>query len=253
VSAGAQASVGGALRPHHRGFSVFFAVSLCLHAVGIAVYAWGSSVRRPTIDLSQSSIKASLVRLGQKREEKLLPRKTAAPAVKPDEKALAVDQPAPEDKVEPRRQDKMQDALKKLEDEARRKQAREDALKRIAETVGGDEDVGDPNGSVHGTETQAQEMTLTQAYFARLHDQIKAFYSVPAIISEAERRKLEAVIVISVGADGSVLDHDFERRSGNDAFDSALEAAIQRASPLPAPPAFLRDTLKKGVGLRFRP
>lgn len=247
-----RSTIGGALRPSHRGFNIFFGASLVLHVGLITVYAFASSARRPTIDLTQSSIKASLVKLGQKREEKLLPRKTAAPAPLPDEKQLAVDQPAPDEKVEPKREDKMQDALRKLEDEARRKKAREDALRRIAETTGEDDQVGDPNGSIHGTETQAQEMSLTQAYFARLHDQIKAFYSVPSIISEAERRKLEAIIVISVAPDGTVLSHEFDRHSGNDAFDSALEAAIQRASPVPAPPAFLRDTLKRGVGLRFR-
>ena len=104
-------------------------------------------------------------------------------------------------------------------------------------------DIGEADGKV----------SLIQAYYGQLHDRIKAFYTVPAIISEAERRRLVAVVVIYVAQDGAILKHELEQESGNDAFDAALEAALQRASPLPAPPVFLRDQLREGVALRFRP
>lgn len=240
------------LRSSQRGFWYFVAVSVLSHGLAIAYYAYQSGHRRPTIDLGDTVIQTKLVRLGKKREPKLLPRKASAPKPKSNEKLLAKDSP-PEPKNQApkpdKRPDKMQEALKKIHDQAQREQA----LQRIAERVGDDEPEGDPEGSAFGTETQAARLTLTQAYFAKLHDRVMTFYSLPNILSAADRRRLQAIVVISVAADGSLLKQAFEKRSGNESFDSALEAAVSRAAPLPAPPAFLRDTLREGVGLRFRP
>lgn len=240
------------LRSPQRGFWYFVAVSVLSHGLAIAYYAYHSGHRRPTIDLGDTVIQTKLVRLGKKREPKLLPRKASAPKPKSNEKLLAKDTP-PEPQNEAPKPDKMQEALKKIQDQAEREAQRQQALQRIAERVGDDEPEGDPEGSAFGTETQAARLTLTQAYFAKLHDRVMTFYSLPNILSEADRRRLQAIVVISVAADGSLLKQGFEKRSGNDSFDSALEAAVSRAAPLPAPPAFLRDTLRQGVGLRFRP
>jgi TonB family protein len=224
--------------------------SLGLHLTVIGAYALASTQRRPTIDLTERAIMTKMVRLGKKKDPKLLPRKIEAPAASPDEKLLAVDkevEPEPEQDLDK----KKKDALKKIEEEAKRQKAREEALRRIADKVGDEEPEGDPEGSVYGEADG--KVSLIQAYYGQLHDRIKAFYTVPAIISEAERRRLVAVVVIYVAQDGAILKHELEQESGNDAFDAALEAALQRASPLPAPPVFLRDQLREGVALRFRP
>lgn len=224
--------------------------SLGVHLAAIAIYGYASAERRPVIDLTERIIMTKMVRLGKKKEPKLLPRKVEAPAAKPDETLLAVDkevEPEPKEDLDK----KKNDALKKIEDEAKRQRAREDALRRIADKVGDEEPEGNPEGSAYGEADG--KVNLLQAYYGKLHDRVKAFYMVPAIISEAERRRLVAVVVIYVGQDGAIIKHEFEQESGNDAFDSALEAALQRASPLPVPPAFLRDQLRDGVALRFRP
>jgi len=238
------------LRPQHRGFKWVMLSSLGVHIAAFAVYGLASAERRPTIDLTERAIMTKMVRLGKKKDPKMLPRKIEAPAAKTDEKLLALDK-----EVEPEpKQDldkKKNDALKKIEDEAKQRRAREDALRRIADKVGDEEPEGNPEGSAFGD--AEGKVSLIQAYYGQLHDRIKAFYTVPSIISEAERRRLVAIVVIYVAQDGAILKHELEQESGNDAFDSALQAALQRASPLPTPPAFLRDQLKDGVALRFRP
>lgn len=239
------------LRPRHTGFWWLCLVSAVVHVGVIAWFGVASAKRRPTIDLTERVTVVKMVKLGKKRDPKMLPRIEKAPAPpKQEETALALDKPLPEKvEQEPPREDpdqKKTDAMQKIEEMARRQAA----LDRIAEQVGDEEPEGDPEGSASGTEARGN---LAQNYYGQLHDRIKAFFTVPTIINEAERRTLRAVLTIYVAADGVILRHEVNKGSGNEAFDSALESAIQRASPLPAPPAFLQETLRDGIDLRFTP
>jgi colicin import membrane protein len=47
----------------------------------------------------------------------------------------------------------------------------------------------------------------------------------------------EVQVLIRVLPGGEVLDITITRRSGNPAYDSAIERGIRSASPLPVPPA----------------
>lgn len=237
------------LRPSYRGFWIVFGASLVLHFCGIGVYALASRITRPVIDMDQESINVKIVRKGKKRDPKYLPRKVKTAKAAPNEKLLAKDAP-PEKK---QRDDKIKKALAKIEEERARNKAREDALRKIADNVGEDEPEGDPDGDPYGTVSQAAQMTLQHAYYVKLKGHIKSFYTIPSIISEAERRTLKAVAFIYIGPSGAILRHEISEKSGNDAFNRALEAAIVRASPVPEPPAFMRDIASKGIGLRFSP
>jgi len=239
------------LRPRQRGFWWVFVASCGLHLCAIAAYALGTAQRRPTIDFSTDVIHTTLVRLGQQRDPKLLPRIPKAPVAAPDEKIISTkdDGLKEKEKKDDRRDEKMKEALRKLEEEERRKQA----LQRIADRVGKDEAEGNPEGSAYGSDTQTGPMSLAQAYFARLQEHIKSNYSLPSIMSDAERRRLQATITVYISADGTITKHEVEQSSGSDVFDDALEVAIVRASPVPEPPAFLRELVAKGVSLRFKP
>ncbi|MBN2362257.1 MAG: cell envelope integrity protein TolA [Deltaproteobacteria bacterium] len=237
------------LRPRQRGFWWVFLVSTALHAVAIATYALGTAQRRPTIDFSTDVIQTKLVRLGRPRDPKLLPRIVKTPAAAPTEKLISTKDDGEKEKLDEKRDEKMREALRKIEEEERRRQA----LQRIAERVGKDETEGNPEGSAFGSDDQAGPMSLAQAYFARLQEHIRSNYSLPSILSDAERRRLQATITVYIAADGRISRHEVEQSSGNDVFDQALEAAILRASPVPEPPVFLRDTVAKGVSLRFKP
>ena len=53
---------------------------------------------------------------------------------------------------------------------------------------------------------------------------------------------------------GEVLEARLAKASGNDLFDSAVLAAVKKASPFSPPPDHLRDPLQKtGVTLEFSP
>jgi colicin import membrane protein/protein TonB len=63
---------------------------------------------------------------------------------------------------------------------------------------------------------------------------------------------LKATVVLTIEPDGRVSGFRFERRSGNGAFDDALERAI-RQTRLPPPPAELRERYRTvGLGVHFR-
>jgi outer membrane biosynthesis protein TonB len=86
-----------------------------------------------------------------------------------------------------------------------------------------------------------------------VHDAILENYVVPSVISERERLYLSATVLAYIGPQGQILKHEFQKKSGNNFFDQALELAIQR-SKLPAPPADLAKSLRdSGVVLNFRP
>jgi TonB C terminal len=53
----------------------------------------------------------------------------------------------------------------------------------------------------------------------------------------SRRVNLEAVVLLRFGADGKFMMVEFQERSGDNAFDTAVEFALRRSIPvLPAPP-----------------
>jgi outer membrane biosynthesis protein TonB len=112
------------------------------------------------------------------------------------------------------------------------------------------ERAGSPTGSVEGTAATAEE---GDAYFTAVHDAILENYVVPSVISERERLYLAATVLAYIGGDGRILKHEFEKKSGNDFFDQALEVAIQKTKLPPPPPDLARSLRDSGVVLNFKP
>ena len=73
----------------------------------------------------------------------------------------------------------------------------------------------------------------------------------PATISEAERRSLAAVAVLSIEPDGRVSRFRFEKKSGHAGFDEALERAVRQARLPPPPPEMRARYREVGLGVRF--
>jgi len=206
----------------------------------------------PLIDLEQKPIVAKLVRLGEKRPEHLLPRKEEAPPSTGEPEAASVPappgpKPAPAPVAQPRpapprpattpprgaRDDAMASALSRLRREPLRGSA------------GGDPS-GDPMGDSSDGEPGDRYLALAQR---ALHDT----YRIPSTISERDLLHLRATVILYLLPDGSVTRWSFESRSGNSAFDDALERAIRQAR-LPPPPAELRERYRsQGLGVRFVP
>ena len=221
--------------------------SLAAHG---AVLSWGI-LRRPgpDIDLEQKPIVAKLVRLGEKRPEHWLPRHDAPPPEPaPAAPVPAPGSPAPAPVVVPSASPhppprpasassgRGSDALSRALNKMRREQA------LVEETW------GDPSGYAEGTATDASE---GDRYLALVTQALQSNYRLPATISEEERMHLRATVILTVEADGRISSIRFEHRSGNSAFDGALEMAV-RETRLPPPPPELRRLYQTiGLGVNF--
>jgi TonB family protein len=181
----------------------------------------------------------ALLKKGQPRPKDWLPRKEAAAV------------PAPPKNVRPSKE------AKKVDSKAHNTSSRVDYSRDMASALsglakeGGKEDSGEgsPDGVDEGTALIAQK---GNEYMTKLYSAVKGQYSVPEIITERERQFLNATVVITINARGQIKNLTFEKRSGNQVFDSAIENAIRRAAPFPPPPAELADKYaSEGIGIDF--
>lgn len=243
-------------RPSRLG--LFLGVSLAGHGLLVAVgLVYSSLTAGPKVDPNIPVIKATLVRQGKPRDEKLLPRKEQPPpppkevkappappaeAPKPPEKAVVpVPAPKPQPAPAPQKGDKAGEDRRKRLFGAFDKTAK----KAEPEELEGAED-GDPDGDSATAEGER--------YYALLSTQVRRNYSVAEAIPETERLYLKAQVQVRLARTGEVLESRLSSASGNDLFDSAVLSAVKKASPFSPPPDHLRDALQKqGVVLEFRP
>lgn len=221
----------------------FFALSVTLHVGAIGVALVASWLLAPKlIDLDQKPIKASLVRLGKPRDEKLLPRKEEPKPPPPPEKVeVPVVAPAPPPKAiaipgnEPKKPTTKQDLFKALNSVS--KQAKPEELEGKAD--------GDPNGDAAKEEGER--------YFGIISAAVRRYYDVSNTIPEAERRTLKAEVSMKVSATGEASDVRLKKSSGNDLFDEAVLSAVKKAAPFSPPPEHVKKVLAAGVTLAFSP
>jgi TonB family protein len=240
------------------GMSGFVVLSVALHLVVLALaVVYGTLHRPPPIDLNQKPIKATLVRQGKPRDQKLLPRKEELPPPPKQVKAPAA-QPAPTPApttpatvavpvpgAKPAPPKTRQDGAKDGDDRRRQLFGAFDKAAVKADELEGAED-GDPLG-----DSAVQE---GERYYGALVAQVRRYYDVAQTIPERERMYLKASVVVRIGRAGELLKIGLSRPSGNDLFDSAVLAAARKAAPFSPPPAHLRAALdKEGVLLEFTP
>jgi outer membrane biosynthesis protein TonB len=205
----------------------------------------------------QKPIIARLVALGKPRDHRLLPRKQAPlPAAAPGPK-IAPSSIAPAPPSTPSKTAKLAPAPSPAKKQPSRQELMERALARAAghatppsKEKPDPEREGSEKGSPEGTATTAEE---GDAYFTAVHDAILENYVVPSVISERERLYLTATVLAYIGAQGQILRHEFQKKSGNAVFDQALELAIQRTKLPPPPDNLAKDLRDSGVLLNFKP
>jgi len=225
-------------------------VSLLAHAGLIATAVlWRPG---PAINLEQKPIVAKLVRLGEKRPQQLLPRKEpeGGPPPAPAPAAPPVPTPKPAAPAAPVVKAKPAPAPKAAP--APRSETRRDVLASVLSKVKADKArsepaVGDPSGSPLGDSSEA----VGDQYLALVVASLQEAYILPSTISEQDRMHLQAKVALYLAADGKVLRYTFESKSGNAAFDAALERAI-RAARLPPPPPELRQLYRnEGISVLY--
>lgn len=225
---------------------MFVGLSVAGHVLAVGVWlVLGWLFAGPRMELDQKPIKASLVRLGKPRDDKLLPRKEEEPPPPPPKKVeevpvvgpkppdTAIKIPSKDAKPEKEQKKNLFDAFNKTG-----KQAKPEELEGEAD--------GDPNGDAAKQEGEK--------YYGLLRSVVKRNYDVSNTIDEAERRRLRAEVAFRIGAAGELLDVDVTKASGNELFDEAVLAAVKKAAPFTPPPEHIRDELKKnGVAIVFTP
>ena len=182
----------------------------------------------------------ALLKKGKPRDKKLLPRKPPAAAPAPPANARP---PQAAKKADPK-------AARKTSSRVDSGQAMASAINDLVKEGGKDEEAeGSPDGVDEGTALIAEK---GNEYMTKVYSAVKGQYSVPEIITERERMFLNAIVVITINARGQIKNLSFEKRSGNQVFDSAIEAAIRRSAPFPPPPPELVDKYSsEGIGIDF--
>lgn len=90
-------------------------------------------------------------------------------------------------------------------------------------------------------------------YQMKIRQRIMNQWIVPLKFTE-EAMGLVCRIVVHINDQGDVVQKEWERRSGNDAYDLSAMRAIERASPLDIPPDRLKfEVLNEGFAVEFRP
>lgn len=229
--------------------------SLAAHALLVAAVLLLSWFKlTPDVNLDSKPIKASLVRLGKKKDERLLPRKEELPPPPAEVKAAPkTDAPPPVDNkvavqvpgVKPQ-ETKAQDGKK----EADARQKLFGAFDKFGTAKKVEELEGAEDGDVRGDSARQEG----DRYTGLIHAQVKRFYDVSQTITEQERMYLKASVFFRISRVGTVSDVKLMKASGNDLFDGAVLAAVKKASPLAPPPAEVGDEFQQqGVVLNFTP
>jgi TonB family protein len=229
-------------RPHI-GLAVILSVAVHVGAI-VALLFWPSSQVTAGTE-RERAIVTRLVKLGKELDPKLLPRLESQVPVQ-DQSTININREA----QKPDKDQKKEEKAKK--DEFAKKVASSvDRIKKMLENSSsrGEMGSGKENGSPDGDATEGTEGDI---YLTQIYNYIRNNYSVPSIITEAERKTLKATIVIYIDENGRLIKVQFETRSGNIHFDNALESAVKKASPFPAPPKEKRKLYREqGIGVNF--
>lgn len=215
-------------------------------AVGIAIV---SEPERPP-PVIENVVQARFVQLGEVLDPNQLPNRLV-PILRTDlpdpqhAPSLEENPPPPAEQPPERRQrDSVDDAMRRLSEDAQVFAEREEA--RIRE--------GDPQGVEGGTERQGTEGDL---YRGRLWAFFRRGWSVPTTIPDALVEELTTVVVIDVAADTRIEGFRIARSSGNPDFDESVTAQMTRIQQaegnIPPPPEEVADQyLGRQVTLNFR-
>lgn len=119
-----------------------------------------------------------------------------------------------------------------------------------AVAAAGTQQKGTANGVAGGPSGSVEVDEMLKRYLIAVNSQVQQHWKLPE--SQPWKDSLEAIIVIRVRRDGTVIDTFFEHRSESLTFNQYVERAIKQASPLPPFPAGF-DQKDLEIGLRFRP
>jgi protein TonB len=216
--------------------------SVLVHAVVLGlILGYGALTARPMLNLDQKPIRATLVRQGTPRDEKLLPRiEELPPPPAPPPAPVAAPTAAIPEPLKPKPPVVKPDERQKLLG----------AFDQFSKSKRKPETAGAVDGDPFGDSAQAEG----ERYYGQLRVQVKRFYDVSSTIPDQERIRLRAEVALFIEPNGQLARVRLAKPSGNDLFDAAVLAAVKRAAPFAPPPVHLRTTLQKyGIVIVFTP
>ncbi|MCK5690292.1 TonB family protein [Myxococcota bacterium] len=232
---------------------------MVLHLFVAVAMIGGSSEQ--TSEKTMTVLTTKLVRLGKKRDKKLLPRivKPATPPpksvpvkaapVKTESAAKAVTHAA---EKTPTKTAPAAETPLSLEDRLAQMTQVSSALDRL-KTKSEDEPEGDPDGSIYGDVTDISKAIMGNKYASEIHDCLKVNFAVEGLGRERVAQ-LEASVFLRVQADGRFSDIAIEKSSGDKRYDESVIRAAHRCGKVSAPPNELAKQVRKdGIELVFRP
>ncbi|MFN7131444.1 MAG: TonB C-terminal domain-containing protein [Myxococcales bacterium] len=222
------------------------ALSLAVHAALLGGFALLKTMEPPKLEPSQKPVSAKLVRLGKKRDEKLLPRKEQPPPPPPPKSVeVPVAAPVPSPAQPPKNSI--------ADTKPAPAQARKSLFDAFAKTAVKPEELeGDPDGDPDGDATDAEE---GEKYFGLILAKARRNYGVTKTIPPQELVRLKAEVVLYINATGDLIkDPVIQTSSGNGQFDQDVVVALKKAAPFGPPPKHLAQTLKTvGVAIVATP
>lgn len=224
-------------------------IALILGLFAIAGIALVAEPERPE-PVIENVVQARFVQLGEILDPNQLPNRIV-PILRTDvpdpQHAPSLDENPPPPAQEPpdrRQRDSVDDAMRRLSEDAQVFAEREE--ERVRE--------GNPDGVEGGTEREGTEGDL---YRGRLWAFFRRGWSVPTTIPDEVVEELTTVVVIDVAADTRINGFRIARGSGNADFDQSVEAQMTRIQQsegnIPPPPEEVADQyLGRQVTLNFR-
>ena len=230
--------------------------SLVLHILVLIFFAsglWFAESHKIEFEIVQ----AKLVKLGEERDKKLLPRITQPKPAPKSEKKDAKTEPKKEEKTEPKKKPEgKENSLKPKEEPkaAEKKKPQEkpkeekkkassldellsgDVMEKIKRDARAEESKeGAKDGVDDGDVTDPALAMKANMYARQVSKKIKENWNIPSIISADERKNLMTKIYFKITYSGEVYDIKIKSSSGNSVYDSSVIEAVKKTGRLPLP------------------
>ncbi|MGI6393284.1 MAG: energy transducer TonB [bacterium] len=232
--------------------SRFFAYSLIIHVVLIVAFGSGIwMVKQRKIEFE--SVQARLVKLGEERDKKLLPRITKPEPAKPvkrEEKGNAL---KPVEKKEDVKKKEVEREVVKPPSLAELLSGTMQEIKKDARAEVSKEGAAD--GDVDGDVTDPALALKANMYTRKISALIRKNWNIPGIISKEQLKNLGTTAFFRITFSGEVYAIEIVSSSGNKVFDSSVLEAIKKTGSLPLPEDrnLKKLVLKEGFECPFTP
>jgi TonB family protein len=216
-------------------------VTIVLHIGIIVTVVIGHAQRAESVAIPRDFMVAKIVRLGKKRDKKLLPTIPMQPVPTAPDNAVKLtenEQAKPTPKTEKKPPDAKPGDISKALSHARQ-------LQQMQKEV---DQEGDPNGSPGGNSDTAGPGDL---YATAVYKAYNEQWNIPNVV---QGKNLATRVRIFIAADGKVIDAKIIGPSHNGPLDDSVAEVLARVKKLPPPPGSLALRFERsGLVLEFAP